>query len=419
LRESGAVIENVPKCPEFEEFIELFVFEMEEKMRETVIVGAARTPVGRVRGGLASVPAHALGGLAAKTALERSGVSPNDVDEVIFGNLFANEYANFARVVSLEAGLPYEVPAFTLDRQCASSLSAFQLGAAMIASGQADVIVAGGAESDSRRCYVCEKPSQPYQVAPPQWVTVMTAPLKEDSISMVETAENVAKQFGISRAECDAFSVLSHKKAAAAWSAGLFDSQIVPVQVPLGKGKVAVFDKDEIVRPETTVEVLAKLRPVIGDGVITAGNASPMSDGAGALVLMEKEKAKALGLKIWAKFAAGASAGLDPKIMGLGPVKATQKLLAKDGRNLADIDLIEMNEAFSSQSLACIAQLGIDTEKLNVNGGAIALGHPLAGTGAILVTKMVYELERRGLQSGLITFCVGGGQGASVIIERE
>ncbi|MDR2752503.1 MAG: thiolase family protein [Clostridiales bacterium] len=388
-------------------------------MRETVIVGAARTPVGRARGGLASVPAHVLGGLAAKAALERSGVNPADVEEVIFGNLFANEYANFARVVSLEAGLPYEVPAFTIDRQCASSLSALQIGAAMIAAGQADIVLVGGAESDSRRSYVCEKPSQPYQITPPQWVTVSAAPSKEDSISMVETAENVAREFGITREACDLFAVNSHKKAAAAWSAGVFDSQIVPVEVPLGKGKVAVFDKDEIVRPDTTFEVLSKLRPVLGAGVVTAGNASPMSDGAGALVLVEKEKAKALGLKIWAKFVAGASAGLDPKIMGYGPVKATKKLLAKDGRTLADIDLIEMNEAFATQSLACIAGLEIDQDKLNVNGGAIALGHPLAGTGAILVTKMVYELERRNLSSGLITFCVGGGQGVSAIIERE
>jgi acetyl-CoA C-acetyltransferase len=365
------------------------------------------------------VPAHQLGGLAVKEALKRSGVDAGSVDEVIFGNLFANEYANIARVVSLEAGLSYEIPALTLDRQCASSLSALQLGAAMIAAGEADTIVAGGVESDSRRCYVLEKPSQPYQVMPPQFIMVSTAPVKEDNISMVETAENVAKQFSISREHCDEFAALSHKKATAAWESGYFDSQIVPVEVPLGKGKTAIFNKDEIVRPDTTAETLSKLRPVNPGGVVTAGNASPLSDGAGALVLMEKGKAKALGLKILAKYSAGASAGLDPKVMGLGPVKATEKLLQKTGRSLAEIDLIEMNEAFASQSLACIKSLNIDPAKLNVNGGAIALGHPLAGTGAILVTKMVYELERQNLHTGLITFCVGGGQGVSVIIERD
>lgn len=388
-------------------------------MREAVIVSAARTPVGRVRGGLAPVPAHKLGGLAVKEAVKRAGIDPAQVEDVIYGNLFANEYANLARVVALEGGLPYEVPAFTLDRQCASSLSAFQLAAALIASGEADTLVVGGVESDSRRTYVMEKPTQPYQMMPPQWVMVQSAPNPADNLSMVETAENVAKKFGITREACDAFAVESHKKAAAAWEAGRFDSQIVPVEVPLGKGKSMMFDKDEVVRPDTTLEGLSKLRPVAGpDGVVTAGNASPLSDGAGALVVMEKEKAKAMGLPILAKYVAGAAAGLDPKIMGCGPIEATQKLLKKTGRTLADIDLIEMNEAFASQSLACIEGLGIDTAKLNVNGGAIALGHPLAGTGSILLTKMVYELQRQDKQSGLITFCVGGGQGVSVIIER-
>jgi acetyl-CoA C-acetyltransferase len=368
---------------------------------------------------LAAVPAHCLGAIALKEAVARSGIDQNEIEEVIFGNLFANEYANIARSVALEAGFPYEIPAFTIDRQCASSLSALTLAAALIGSGQADVVAAGGVESDSRRAYVMEKPSQAYQTVPPRWVEFMTAPVKEDCVSMVETAENVAKKFNISREDADAFAAESHKKAAAAWEAGRFDSQIVPVAAPLGKGKTERIDRDESIRPDTTTETLAKLRPVLPGGtVVTAGNSSPMNDGAGALIVMEKEKAKALGLKIWGRFVAGAAAGLDPKIMGYGPVVATEKLLKKTGRTLDDIDLIEMNEAFATQSVACIRGLRMDVSKLNVNGGAIALGHPLAGTGAILVTKLLYEMERRDAGSGLVTFCIGGGQGASVIIDR-
>jgi acetyl-CoA C-acetyltransferase len=388
--------------------------------REAVIVGAARTPVGRARGKLAAVPAHLLGAIALREAVKRSGLDPNEIEEVIFGNLFANEYANISRNVTLEAGLPYDIPAITVDRQCASSLSALVLAAALIQSGQADVVAAGGVESDSRRTYVMEKPTQAYQTMPPRWAEFMTAPAKEDCVSMVETAENVAKKFNISRDETDAFAAESHKKAVAAWDAGRFESQIAAVEAPAGKGKTESVTRDESMRPDTTKETLAALRPVLPSGaVVTAGNSSPMNDGAGALIVMEKEKAKALGLAIMGKFVAGAAAGLDPKIMGYGPVVATEKLLKKTGRALNDIDLIEMNEAFATQSVACIKGLNIDVSKLNVNGGAIALGHPLAGTGAILVTKLLYEMERRGAGSGLVTFCIGGGQGASVIIERE
>jgi acetyl-CoA C-acetyltransferase len=388
-------------------------------MREAVIVGAARTPVGKAGGTLAPVAAHKLGAAVAREAIKRSGISENDIEEVIFGNLFANEYANIARVVALEAGLPYEIPAFTIDRQCASSLSALVQAAAMIVSGQADTVLAGGVESDSRRSYVMEKPTQAYQFMPPQWVELQTAALKEDSVSMVQTAENVGIKFGISREDCDIFASESHRKAIDAWDRGYFDSQIVPVEVDLGKGKTAVINKDECMRPGTTPEVLSKLRPVLKNGaIVTAGNSSPMNDGAGALIVMEREKAESRGLKILGKFIAGTAAGLDPKIMGYGPVLATKKLLEKTGKNVNDIDLFEMNEAFAAQSLACIRGLNMDTSKLNVNGGAIALGHPLAGTGAILVTKLLYEMERRNVHSGIVTFCVGGGQGVSVLIER-
>jgi acetyl-CoA C-acetyltransferase len=389
-------------------------------MREAVIVGAARTPVGKVRGTLAPVPAHKLGSLVVNEAIKRAGIDPSDVEELYFGNLFASDYANIARVVALDSVLPESTPAVRLDRQCASSLSAFAIASAIIMAGQADTLVAGGVESDSRRAYVMEKPTSAYQVAPPRWATYRSAPVDADNISMIETAENVADMFGITREACDAFSVESHRKAAEAWKAGYFDSQVVPVEIPGRKGEVTVFSKDESIREGTSMETLAKLPPIVRkDGVVTAGNSSPMNDGAGAVVVMEKEKAKSLGLPILGKFVANAAVGLDPKVMGLGPVYAVRKLLEKTGRTLSDIDLIEMNEAFAAQSVGCIRELDMDVEKLNVNGGAIALGHPLAGTGAILITKLVYELARLDKQSGIVTFCAAGGQGVAVLIERE
>jgi acetyl-CoA C-acetyltransferase len=389
-------------------------------MREAVIVGAARTPVGKARGTLAPVPAHKLGALVVDEAIKRAGIDPADVEELLFGNLFANEYGNLARVVGLESVLPETTPALTFDRQCASSLSAFAIASAIIISGQADTLVAGGVESDSRRTYVMEKPTAAYQIAPPQWSTLRGAPLDADNVSMIQTAENVADKLSLTREECDSFSVESHRKAAAAWNAGYFDSQVVPVNIPGRKGEVTVFSKDESIREGTSMETLAKLRPIVKEGgVVTAGNSSPMNDGAGAVVVMEKEKAKSLGLPILGKFVANVAVGLDPKVMGLGPVYAVRKLMEKTGRTLSDIDLIEMNEAFAAQSVGCIHELDIDVSKLNVNGGAIALGHPLAGTGAILITKLVYELARRDQQSGIVTFCAAGGQGVAVLIERD
>ncbi|MGB9858991.1 MAG: thiolase family protein [Moorellaceae bacterium] len=388
-------------------------------MREAVIVSAVRTPVGRCRGVLAPVPAHELGALVVREAVRRAGINPEEIDEVIFANLMNNEINNMARMVLLSAGLPMSVPGITLDRQCAASLNAIAYAAILIQAGYADIIVAGGVESDSRRCYVMEKPVQAYQVAPPQWAVIHTAP-GELNVTMGMSAENVAEKFGITRRECDEFALLSHRKATKAWEAGYFDEQIVPVEVTQEKGKKVVVTRDECVRPDTSMEALSALPPVFKkDGIVTAGNSSPMSDGAGAVVVMEKEKAKALGLEIMAKVKGYAAAGVDPRIMGIGPIAATQKLFRLTGMTMKDIDLIELNEAFASQAIACIRELNIDMEKLNVNGGAIALGHPLAGTGAILTAKMVYELKRRGLQTGLISFCVGGGQGVSVILERE
>jgi acetyl-CoA acyltransferase len=388
-------------------------------MREAVIVSTVRTPVGRARGALASVPAHKLGGLVVKEAVRRSGIDPAEIDDLIFGNLMANELLNAARVVSLEAGLPFSVPAVTLDRQCASSLNAYINACVMIEAGHADAIVAGGVESDSRRSYVMEKPSAAYQIMPPQWAALMGGPTPELNPSMIETAENVAAKLGITRKACDEFAARSHERAAKAWDAGRFDEQIVPVPVDMGKGQVVDFAKDEILRPDTTVDALAKLKPVAKpDGVVTAGNSSPLSDGAGAMVVMERSKAEAMGLVPLARLKAFAAAGVDPRYMGLGPVAATQRLFKRSGLSMKDIDLIELNEAFAAQTLGCVLELGIDEDKLNVNGGAIALGHPLAGTGAILIAKMVYELRARDLSLGLVTFCIGGGQGLSAVIER-
>jgi acetyl-CoA C-acetyltransferase len=389
-------------------------------MREAVIISSVRTPVGRARGTLAGVPAADLGALAIKEAVRRAQIEPSEIEDVFFGNLMANEYANIARVAALGAGLPYSVPAVMMDRQCGSSLTTFGLASMMVEGGHADVLVSAGVESDSRRSYVMEKPTAAYQVMPPQWANIKSAYEPEDCISMGLTAENLAEKYGITREECDAFSVESHKKAAAAWEAGIFDEQIVPVEVSLGKGKIALIDRDESVRSDCSMDSLGKLPPVFKkDGVVTAGNSSPMSDGGGAAVLMEKERAKSLGLPVLGRFAGYAVAGVDPKYMGYGPVEATKKLLKKKGMTLNDIDLIEMNEAFAAQSITCINELDLDTTKLNVNGGAIALGHPLGGTGAVLVAKMVYELNRRDLERGLITFCIGGGQGVSALIERD
>jgi len=389
-------------------------------MREAVIVSAVRTPVGRARGVLASVPAADLGAIAIREAVRRAKINPADIEDVYFGNLMANEYANIGRVAALAAGLPYSVPAVMMDRQCGSSLTTFGIASMMIESGNADILLSAGVESDSRRSYVMEKPVGAYQVAPPQWAEIKSAHVAEDNISMGLTAENLAQKYGITREECDAFSVLSHKKALAALEAGYFKEQIIPIEVNLGKGKSVLVERDESVRNDCTLESLGKLPTIFKkDGVVTAANSSPMSDGGGASVLMEKEMAKSMGIPILGKFAGYASAGLDPKYMGYGPVEATKKLLKKKGMTMSDIDLIEMNEAFAAQSIACIRGLDLDVSKLNVNGGAIALGHPLGGTGAILIAKMVYELKRRDLERGLVTFCIGGGQGVSVLIERE
>lgn len=386
--------------------------------REAVIVSAVRTPVGRCRGALAAVGAPELGALVIAEAVRRAGLKGEEVEEVIFGNLGNNDSANLARVVTLQAGLPFTVPAITIDRQCSSGLNAIAIGALMIEAGEADIVVAGGTESDSNRPHLMEKARVAYQVAPPQWLVRRTAP-GALNVSMGTTAENLGRKYHITREECDAFALESHRKAAAAQAAGRFDAQMIPVTVPGKRGKTTVVDRDECVRPESTMETLGRLPTAFEpDGVCTAGNSSPMSDGAGAVVLMDRETAEKKGLEPLAVFRGFAVTGCDPSIMGIGPVEAIRKVLRKTGLTLEEMDLIELNEAFATQSIACIRELGLDMDKVNVNGGALALGHPLAGTGAILTAKLLYELKRRRARYGLVAFCMAGGQGGAAVFER-
>ena len=386
--------------------------------REAVIVSAVRTPVGRCRGALAAVGAPELGALVIAEAVRRAGLKGEEVEEGIFGNLGNNDSANLARVVTLQAGLPFTVPAITIDRQCSSGLNAIAMGALMIEAGEADILVAGGTESDSNRPHLMEKARVAYQVAPPQWLVRRTAP-GALNVSMGTTAENLGRKYHITREECDAFALESHRKAAAAQAAGRFDAQMIPVTVPGKRGKTTVVDRDECVRPESTMETLGRLPTAFEpDGVCTAGNSSPMSDGAGAVVLMDRETAEKKGLEPLAVFRGFAVTGCDPSIMGVGPVEAIRKVLRKTGLTLEEMDLIELNEAFATQSIACIRELGLDMDKVNVNGGALALGHPLAGTGAILTAKLLYELKRRRARYGLVAFCMAGGQGGAAVFER-
>lgn len=390
-------------------------------MRRTAIVAAVRTPVGRIRGCLSSVPAHTLASLAIREAVKRAGLHGEEIDEVIYGNLYAHDISNMARYALLDAGLPLGVPGITVDRRCGTSLTAAALGDALIRSGDADCVLVGGVESDSNRPYVLMQQNRLHDMAPPMFRgKSMLAPDEIGNPHMGITAENIAEKYGISREDCDAYAVDSHRKAVAAWAAGRFDDQIVPVPVLDKNGAVQkTVQMDDVFRRDCTMETLGKLKPAFkANGVATAGNSSPNSDGASAVILMEAEKAKSLGCTVMGYVAGFASIGVDPSYMGLGPIFATRKLLKKAGRSMGGIDIIEMNEAFAPQSIACIRDLEMDISKVNPNGGAIALGHPLAATGGILVTKLVYEMNRQDLGLGLVTFCCGGGQGISLLIER-
>ncbi len=388
-------------------------------MKEAVIVSAVRLPVGRVGGALKSIRPEKLGGMVIKEALKRGKVDPEMVDECIFCSCDNEDIKIAARVIALEGGLPIGVPAYQIQRGCGSSLTAVWDAAMMIQTGFAETIVCGGAESTTFAPYLMNKPTRAYSQMPMPWAEPIFSPKEYGNLPNGPTADNIAKRFGLTREDCDAFAVESHRKGAEAYRNHRFDEQILPVEVPLKGGKTMIFDRDEPLREDCTMESLAKLRPSFAPGgVCTAGNSSPLVDGASCVIVMEREKAESLGLDIMARVTNFADAGCEPAIMGEGPVHACRKLFKKTGLTWDDIDLIEMNEAFAAQSVHCIRQLDMPVEKLNVNGGAIALGHPFAATGTILVTKIVYEMRRTDSQRGIVTFCIGGGQGVAMLLEK-
>lgn len=387
-------------------------------MKEAVLVTAVRTPIAKVRGALKDMQPSEYGALVIQEALRRADVQGEEVEDVIFGNCLHGG-GNIARLSALKAGLPVTVPGLTIDRQCGSGINSVALAAEAIMAGSARILVAGGTESMTRIPFLMEASSQAYDRTPPKFVRRELSPPDIGNPPMGITAENLAERYGISREEQDEFSYQSQQKMKMAMEAGLFSEQIVPVNVPGKKGESFMFDTDEHPRPDSTLAALAKLQPAFKQGgTVTAGNSSGVNDGAGALVLMEGREAEKRGLEPLARVTAWAVAGCDPNIMGIGPVPATQKLLAKTGLRLDDMDLIEINEAFAAQVIACDRELHFDPERVNVTGGAIAHGHPIAATGSMLVTKLAYELKRRGGSRGLVTACIGGGQGIALIIER-
>ncbi|MGQ9694510.1 MAG: acetyl-CoA C-acetyltransferase [Thermodesulfobacteriota bacterium] len=392
-------------------------------MREVVIAAAARTPVGTFGGTLRDLPAVELGKIAVVEALKRAGLRAEQVEEVILGNvLMAGQGQNPARQVLIQAGIPQEVPATTINKVCASGLKSVMMAAQAIKAGDADIIVAGGIESMSQA---------PFYVPGARWGYRMNDGVLVDGMiydglldifnryHMGVTAENVAARFNVSRQEQDTFALASQQKAARAIKEGRFREEIVPVNVPQKKGAPIIFDTDEHPRPNTTWEALAALKPVFKkDGTVTAGNASGINDGGAALVIMSMEKANSLGINPLARIIAYATAGVAPEIMGTGPIPASQKALAKAGLSVKDLDLIEANEAFAAQAVYVNRVMGWPLEKVNVNGGAIALGHPIGASGARILITLIFELKRRKVRFGLATLCVGGGMGAAMIVER-
>ena len=392
-------------------------------MREVVIASAARTALGSFGGSLKDVPATELGAIVIKEAIKRAGIKGEQVEEVVMGTVIqAGLGQNPARQATLKAGLPNEVPAMTINKVCGSGLRCVALAAQMIKAGDADIVVAGGMENMSAAPYVLDKARWGQRMGDGKLVDAMIKDGLWDAFNnyhMGVTAENIAKEWNLSREEQDAFAAASQQKAEAAIKAGKFKDEIVPVVIPQRKGEPKVFDTDEFPRFGTTTETLAKLRPAfIKDGTVTAGNASGINDGAAAFVVMSAEKAEELGIKPMAKIVSYGSKGLDPAIMGYGPFHATKKALEIAGLTVDDLDLIEANEAFAAQSLAVAKDLKFDMSKVNVNGGAIALGHPVGASGARILTTLLYEMEKRDAKKGLATLCIGGGMGTALIVER-
>ena len=392
-------------------------------MKEVVIVSAARTPIGSFGGALKGIPTRKLGAIAIKGAVERAGIKPEMVDEVIMGAVLQGGLGqNVARQMTLDAGLPIETPAMTINKVCGSGLRAVELAAQIIKAGDADIIVAGGAENMSATAYALPSARWGARMNNAQMVDMMVNDGLWDAFNgyhMGITAENVAEQWGITREELDEFSVISQNRAEEAIKAGKFKDEIVPVEIPQRKGDPIVFDTDEFPKFGTTIDKVAKLKPAFKkDGIVTAANASGINDAGAAVVVMSKEKAEELGIKPLCTIKSYASAGVDPSIMGVGPVPASRKALDKAGLTIEDIDLVEANEAFAAQSLAVRKDLNLDPEKTNVNGGAIAIGHPIEASGCRILITLIYEMMRRDSKYGLATLCIGGGMGTALIVER-
>ena len=396
--------------------------------KKVVLAGACRTAIGTMGGSLSTIPAVDLGAIVIKEAINRAGIKPTDVEHVYMGCVIqAGQGQNVARQASIKAGLPVEVPAVTTNVVCGSGLNCVNQAAQMIMAGDADVVIAGGMENMSMAPFALPQARYGYRMMWPSQsqgglVDTMVKDALWDAFNdyhMITTADNVAKQWNLTREELDEFALKSQLKACAAIENGAFKKEIVPVEIKKKKETV-IFDTDEGPRQGSTIEALAKLRPLNPDGVVTAGNASGINDGAAAIVVMSEEKAKELGVKPMATFVAGALAGVDPTIMGIGPVAATKKAMAKVGYKIEDFDIIEANEAFAAQSVAVGKDLGIDVDKqLNPNGGAIALGHPVGASGARILVTLLHEMEAKNAKKGLATLCIGGGMGCATIVERD
>jgi len=402
------------------------IIKMEEILimsKKVVLAGACRTAIGTMGGTLSNTPAAELGAIVIKEALNRAGVAPEAVDQVYMGCVIqAGLGQNVARQASIKAGLPNEVPAVTINVVCGSGLNCVNMAAQMIMAGEADIVVAGGMENMSMAPYALDKARFGYRMGNATMKDTMVNDALWDAFNdyhMIKTADNICEEWGITREELDEFAVKSQQKAEAAQASGAFDKEIVPVTIKTKKAEI-VFAKDEGPRAGTSMEGLAKLRPINKDGFVTAGNASGINDGAAAIVVMSEEKAKELGVKPMATWVAGALAGCRPEVMGIGPVPATQKVMAKADMKIEDFDIIEANEAFAAQSIAVGRDLGIDVDKqLNPNGGAIALGHPVGASGCRILVTLLHEMEAKDAKTGLATLCIGGGMGCATIVKRD
>ena len=393
-------------------------------MNDVVIVAAARTALGTFGGSLAGIPASTLGATVIKALLERSGLQPDQIDEVIMGQVLqAGVGQNPARQASIEAGLPDSTPAMTINKVCGSGLKAVHLAAQAIMCGDADIMIAGGQENMSASPHILPNSRNGQKMGNWQMVDTMIQDglwCAFNDIHMGITAENIADKYNISREEQDTFAAGSQQKTEAAQNEGIFAEEIVPVEVPQRRGDPVIFDRDEFPRPGTTSEGLGKLRPAFRkEGTVTAGNASGINDGAAAVVVMSAAKAKELGLTPMATIRSFSSAGVDPAIMGTGPIPATTKALEKAGWNINDLDLVESNEAFAAQAISVNKELGWDLDKVNVSGGAISIGHPIGASGARILVTLLHGMKRRDAKKGLATLCIGGGQGVAMAIERE